>query len=339
MTNRIEEFIDVPADVKYLKFRGTDHVTIDASGTVRGAGAGERDHNMFVFTSGDGSSSGDGNVIVSNGSISIGGGSFVSSGMTMCDNKITWGSSESVKRTSYGLEIRLPESKQIDINGKRLRVSDIMRGNTTTPTDVKPEKVRVFRIAPRNVKVSRIVVESNVKLQAHRFAALSAASLDVVTNGNSKLTLAGSFAVQRLRASTNGNSTLCGADEIFAQEATLDSNGNSTLKDVNALGRLSANSNGNSSLHAAVADKNLADSDRSGNSKCSVSRMDDASILAATLALSALSGGGGGANSNPTPVKTETVKKEESVEAGEGKKRRLVEIVEDEKPAKKERKE
>lgn len=262
-----------------LKFRGTGRATIGADGCVRGASSGRHYRGVFVFECGEPDSA-DGAVAVSDGSI-------VASGMTITGNTITWGS-ESVKRTAYGLEIRIPESKQLQINGLRLRVSDIGRADRTQVVAATAEKTRVFRLV--GGCVSRVTVDGDVHLHLARFPALSAESLDLSTSGNSSATLFGDLAVQRLRITANGHSTVGGAVAMIrAEEATLDTYGNSVVKDVCVLSWLSAYAHHHSTLCAAVADKNLAHDEQSGNATCRISRLDDASIRETAARLASLS--------------------------------------------------
>ena len=166
---------------------------------------------------------------------------------------------------------------------------------------MKREKLKVYRI--KSGCIERIVASGYVKIELGRFPALSTEKLDVVTSDYSSLSFERNFAVRHLKVSTSGYSELKGKGQIYAQTAALDSSSYSSLKSVNVLGNTTANSSGYSTLSVSVADKNRAEHDESGYSKCRVSRMDEHGVVEATLRLSALDAAR--RPSTSTKVKTE----------------------------------
>lgn len=283
-------------NVEKLKFTGGGVVEIDNNGNITGIDRYSKSGKTLIFTCG----SGDGNSVtfvgdgftstVTGGSVSFGNSfsSFSSGGgMSVTDNEVRWGSNLSAKKTSFGLKINMPTVGEIELNGRRFRVSSLLSGSSSTPVPAgPPEKKKEYRVV--GGEVNHVQSEGNCRVRVARFPYLAKRKLTVETHGNSSIKFEADFAIDDLVATSQGNSTISAEDMIASRTATLASHGNSTIKNVVSVGPMTANSYGNSSLHASVADKNQADHSNRGNSRCSISRLDDESILEATKALSKL---------------------------------------------------
>lgn len=287
---------------------------------VRGASSGKQQGSNFIFESADGGAGlivSGGSTITTSGNLTIGGigrvfgtGSIVCGGVSVVNNVVTFGSSETVEKTSYGLKISLPDTKQLEINGKRFDVRSLSSSGVSqvAETPAEREKITVYRVSQG--LIDKVVLSNYAKLDLSRFPALAIEALEFDTSEYSELRVNGHFAVRNLRATASGYSKLKGEGgngKIFAAKATLNTNSFAKLCDVYVTGLTSANSSGHSSLEVFVVDKDKADNDQTGFSKCRVSLMGKESILQATLALTNLdAGSAAAATTTKTEVKNES---------------------------------
>lgn len=266
---------------------------------LHGAASGKQEGTSFVFQSKQSS----GSLVLTNSSfvarrnVTVGGiGSVVGrssinfDGTSITDNVIDFGSSKTVEKTDFGLKVLLPASEQIEINGHRFRVQDLVQSNAArvaTPV-AEREKVKIYRVSL--ARITDVYVYEYAKLTLSRFPQLAVDKVDFRTMEYSELCLDGDFAVRNLKATTVGYSKIKPREgsSIFAEETTLETSSYSKLLGVNVTGKTAANSSGYSSLEVHVGDKSKADGDQSGFSKCRVLLMKDEMRSQAATALAKL---------------------------------------------------
>lgn len=300
-----QQQIENAINAKSIQFAGSGTFSIAADGTVSGVTRHFQSATVVTFYCEDeaegGGGSGSSNItlggdsyeyntsgnIFSSGSVFAGGSStFMSSGMTMTDGCVRWGSSMSVKKTGYGLALKMPPTSQIDVNGKRFLVSALLTGlAAATPLVEAPKPKQTWKIVGGDVQ--KIKVEGRCTVKLARFPALSKKKLEVTTYGDSTFTFGENFAVDDLIVETHNNST-CHGNGTLARTATLTAGGNSSMQNVGATGYVTANAHGNASLNANATNVGAVDKNATGNASCRITLMNDDALVAATLALSAL---------------------------------------------------
>jgi hypothetical protein len=284
-------------DVKKLVFKGTGKISIDKDGKISGAEEHEfSDGKLVLVPEGGGGSASttvtngssiirsggsisnvdQGNVVL--GSVFAGGSTFVGDGVSstggsteISNGRVKFGDGTRVKQKKWGLEVTIGQSKQIEINGKRYAVADLRDGTAATPVTVTRPPTIEMSIGTGNIK--RITVGGGCKVEIDRFPALSRDSLDVAASGNATLTFARNFAVKTLNVDASGNVSVSAVETLSVRDSKLSASGNAKISEVCCAGHCDASSSGNAVIDAYVVDKNEAETDHSGNSRCRVIRM------------------------------------------------------------------
>jgi hypothetical protein len=297
-----EEIISF-SDIDELIFKGTGKVEVSADGTIKNAFSCEKERSALVVNCGEDDGSG---VVISNfGSVTnfASGGSFVGQrnivvgsgggrGFSMSNGVVSWGDETSVKKRSFGLEVKIPISKQIEINGARYNVQDIVNGsfgNQSKVEEEKKKKIKIYRI--ESGCITQIYSNGNSTVFVRRFPFLTKSDLRVMTSGDSKVYFEKDFAVANFRGGAVGDSSIGDTNGISVRTAKLNARGDSFITGINCLGELVAQASGDAKIVARVADRNLSEEKVGGDATCSITRLGEDGILKTTLCLSLLDEG------------------------------------------------